>query len=114
MSNDPYSSENRFHLSAVCGNAFAATPSDTADLPVGVKAVDIENQGTGFQRVDLVPVNALPGSIDGQAASRAVSFFVPPGSVRPVPMRVQRVLAANIGANIRVICYTDGNVDSTI
>lgn len=109
MANDPYASENRFDLSAVCGNAFAATPSDTVDLPVGVKAVDIENQGAGWQRVDLVPVNALPATTNGQAAGRAVSFFVPPGAVRPVPMRVQRVLLANIGANIRVICYTDGN-----
>ncbi|OYZ15627.1 MAG: hypothetical protein B7Y35_06045 [Sphingomonadales bacterium 28-64-96] len=107
MNNDPYSAENRFDLSSVAGNVFVATASDTVDLPVGVKAVDIENQGTGWQRVDLVPVNAQP-------AGRAVSFFVPPNSVRPVPLRVQRVLLANIGANIRVLCYTDGNVDGSI
>ena len=107
MANDPYSAENRYSLSGVCGNAFLATPSDSADLPVGVKAVDLVNQGGTWQRVDLVPVNAAP-------ANRAVQFMVPPNSIRPVPLRVQRVLAANRGADVTVICYTDGGVDGTI
>ena len=107
MLNDPYAAEDRFNLAGVCGNAFAATPSDSADLPVGVKAVDLVNQGATWQRVDLVPVNAQP-------ANRAVQFFVPPNSVRPVPLRVQRVLATAKGADVTVICYTDGGVDGSI
>lgn len=108
MNNDPYSAENRFDLSAVCGNAFIATPSDTVDLPVGVKAVDLVNTGATGQTVELMPVNALPGG-------RWVSFFVPAAAVRPVPLRVQRVRATGKGADITVTCYTDGNaVDGSI
>jgi hypothetical protein len=102
MNNDPYAFENRFGLAGVASNAFTVTPSDSLDLPVGVKAVDITNLGTTAQRVDLVPVNAQP-------PSRFVTFWVPAGSVRPVPLRVQRVLATNRGADITVIAYTDGN-----
>jgi hypothetical protein len=102
MPNDPYQIEDRFTLAGVASNAFAVTPNDSADLPVGVKAVDITNRGSAFQSVDMVPVNALPGT-------RAVTFWVPPNSVRPVPLRVQRVRATGIGADITVIAYTDGN-----
>lgn len=109
MQNDPYAMEDRYSLSAVVGNAFVATPSDTADLPVGVKAVDLVNQGTDWQRVDLVPLNSMPPTINGSAPGRTVRFDVPPGSVRPVPLRVQRVMLTNRGANITVTCYTDGN-----
>jgi hypothetical protein len=107
MENDPYQSENRFNLSAVAGNAFAVTPNDTLDLPVGVKAVDLANEGAGWQTVELMPVNAQP-------ANRWVTFRVPPGAVRPVPLRVQRVRATGIGVNISVVAYTDGNVSGTI
>ncbi|WP_310498299.1 hypothetical protein [Sandarakinorhabdus sp.] len=109
MANDPYQSEDRFALSGVASNAFEATPSNTVDLPVGVKAVDIVNRDAAWQRVDLVPVNSLPPTADGAAAGRVVQFWTPPNSIRPVPMRVQRVMLANLGANVTVICYTDGN-----
>jgi hypothetical protein len=108
MTNDPYAGEDRYALAGVAINAFVAVPSDSADLPVFAKAVDLVNQGATWQRVDLVPVGARP-------AGRAVQFFVPPGSVRPVPLRVRRVLALNKGADVTVVCYTDGNaVDGLI
>lgn len=103
MDNDPYQMENRMALAAVASNAFNVTPSDSNNLPVGVKAIHIENRnGSAWQRVDLVPVNA------GVSAS-PVQVQVPPNGFVFLPLRVQRVRATSIGADIRVVAYTDGN-----
>jgi hypothetical protein len=108
MPNDPYAMENRFALAAVAGNAFNVTPSDSADLPVGVKAVHIENRnGSAWQRVDVVPVNADSGA-------PPVQINVPPNGFVLLPLRVQRVRATSKGADIYVVAYTDGNVTGSI
>jgi hypothetical protein len=102
MTNDPYAGENRYALNAVASSHFAVTPSDSADLPVGVKAISIANEGSGWQGVAITAVNQASALI-----AAAVTYRVPPGAVITVPLRAQKVWATGIGANITVIAFTD-------
>lgn len=102
MTNDPYASEDRYSLAGVASNHFQVTPSNSVDLSVGVKAIDIVNEGAAWQGVKITAVNQA-----SELEAAAVTYRVPPGAVRTVPIRAQKVWANGIGANITVIAYTD-------
>jgi hypothetical protein len=107
MSNDPYASEDRNNLAGVASNHFTVTASDVADLPVGVKALDLDNAGATSQIVKITAVNQK-----SQLVGDAVSYRVPAGTIRTVFIRAQKVWADGKGADITVIAYTDGNTDT--